>query len=342
MVPKVTFGIIVLNGEPFIRYNLRALYPFAHQIIVVEGAAPAAAGNATADGHSTDTTLRTLRDFKAREDPENKLVIVSAEDEGHPDGFWQGEKDEQSQAYTIRATGDYLWQVDVDEFYRGEDISLVLSLLENQPGITAMTFKQVTFWGGFNIVTDSWYLRREAVYCHRLFRWGPGYKYVTHRPPTVVNQNGRNLRSIHWINGKKTERLGIIMYHYSLLFPKQVFEKCDYYQQSEWAKRKKAIQWAKHNYMHLEHPYQVHNVYDFPSWLQRYKGPHPEQIEKMRTDIYLKRINISMRDMDDVKTLLDSQMYHIGIAVLKVVDYIDRVFRIPFRIIRKIWYQTVE
>ena len=35
--PRVTFGIIVLNGEPFTRYCLRSLYPFAHQIIVVEG-----------------------------------------------------------------------------------------------------------------------------------------------------------------------------------------------------------------------------------------------------------------------------------------------------------------
>jgi hypothetical protein len=36
--PRITFGMIVLNGEPFMRYNLQAIYPFAHQIIVVEGA----------------------------------------------------------------------------------------------------------------------------------------------------------------------------------------------------------------------------------------------------------------------------------------------------------------
>src|SRR3546814_12365174 len=31
--PRITFGMIVLNGEPFLRYNLRSLYPYAHQII---------------------------------------------------------------------------------------------------------------------------------------------------------------------------------------------------------------------------------------------------------------------------------------------------------------------
>ena len=105
-VAKVTFGIIVLNGEPFVRYNLRALYPLAHQIIVVEGAAPAAASIATPDGHSTDGTLEILRDFKVNEDPDNKLTIVTAEDNGYQNGFWPGEKYEQSQAYADRTTGD--------------------------------------------------------------------------------------------------------------------------------------------------------------------------------------------------------------------------------------------
>ena len=51
-LPRVSFGMIVLNGMPFVPYNLLALYPFAHQIIVVEGAAPGAAGIATPAGHS--------------------------------------------------------------------------------------------------------------------------------------------------------------------------------------------------------------------------------------------------------------------------------------------------
>jgi hypothetical protein len=34
----IIFGIILLNAQPFLEYNLHALYPFCHQIIVVEGA----------------------------------------------------------------------------------------------------------------------------------------------------------------------------------------------------------------------------------------------------------------------------------------------------------------
>jgi hypothetical protein len=61
--PRVSFGIIVLNGEPFVRYTLRALYPYAHQIIIAEGAAPGARNIATSDGHSRDGTLDTLHLF---------------------------------------------------------------------------------------------------------------------------------------------------------------------------------------------------------------------------------------------------------------------------------------
>ena len=38
MEPRITFGIIVLNGEPFIRYCLRQLYPHAHEITRAVGA----------------------------------------------------------------------------------------------------------------------------------------------------------------------------------------------------------------------------------------------------------------------------------------------------------------
>lgn len=88
--PRISFGMIVLNGAPFLRYNLRSIFPFAYEIIVGEGAVPGAAASATADDHSLDTTLETLYAFKAEEDPEDKLTIVTQ------DGFLI-EKDEMSQ-----------------------------------------------------------------------------------------------------------------------------------------------------------------------------------------------------------------------------------------------------
>ena len=237
--------MIVLNGEPFVRYNLRALYPFAHQIIVVEGAAPAAAGIATPEGHSIDGTLAALKQFKKHEDPDGKLLIATAEDEGHPNGFWPGEKHEQSQAYARRATGDYLWQVDVDEFYQPKGMQTGLEMLRSDPPITAVSFKTITFWGGFDYLTDGWYLRRGADVFHRLFKWRPDHRYTTHRPPTVVDANGKNLRQIRWLGGGALMKHDIRMYHYSLEFPRQVLEKSEYYGRAAWIPLNEFEQWAQ-------------------------------------------------------------------------------------------------
>ena len=304
-LPRVSFGMIVLNGEPFTRYSLRALYPFAHEIIVVEGAVPAAAGIATPDGHSRDGTLEALARFKAGEDPDDKLQIVTRE------GFW-AEKDEMSQAYAGRATGDYLWQVDVDEFYRPEAMRAVLNLLGDDPGITAVSFPMLTFWGAPAYVTDGWYLRYWANEIHRVFRWGPGYEYVTHRPPTVSDAQGCDLRTLKWLRASDMARRGVYLYHYSLLFPKQVVEKCDYYGQAEWARSRGAVRWAEQSYLRLERPFRVHNVYRYPSWLERFGGEHPPQAAAMWAEA-----GVEHRDSADVEALLGSWRYRAGRALLK-------------------------
>ena len=333
-LPKVTFGIIVLNGEPFTRYCLRALYPFAHEIIVVEGACMAAAGVATPDGHSSDGTLKTLHQFQAEEDPEKKMQIITR------DGFWS-EKDEMSQAYSLRATGDYLWQVDIDEFYKPEDMRRVLEMLSHAPRITAVSFEQITFWGGFDYIVDGWYLRRGAKIFHRLFKWGEGYQYVTHRPPTVFDPEGRDLRTVNWLTGKELARRGILLYHYALLFPKQVSEKCEYYGNAPWARRDRAEKWASDVFMNLENPYRVHNVYDYPSWLLRFTGAHPPQINAMREQIRAGQIEIVLRSVDDIESMLTSLPYRIGRFALKVLNpwahLSKRVWLLGIHGLRHLW-----
>jgi FkbM family methyltransferase len=317
--PRITFGIIVLNGQPFTPYLLRALYPFAHEIIVVEGAAPGARNIATPDGHSRDGTLAELRRFQDGSDPAGKVTIVTAEDEGHPDGWWPGEKHEQSRAYATRATGDYLWQVDIDEFYRPEEMARVIDMLRGDPTIDAVTFKQITFWGGLRYKTDGWYLRRGATYYHRLFKWGPGYQYATHRPPTVLDADGRDLRKGNWLNGEELARQGIHLYHYSLLLPKQVIEKCEYYGNAIWAKRPGAVAWAQDAFLRLGRPYRVHNVYDYPSWLERYDGPHPAEVVRLVDDLARAHPD-QLRQTADIERLLDTWWYGLGRGGLIIMD----------------------
>ena len=333
---KVTFGIIVLNGEPFTRYCLRALYPFAHEIIVVEGATLDAAAIATPDGHSIDGTLETLYRFKGEQDPENKVQIVTR------DGLWS-EKDEQSQAYAERATGDYLWQVDIDEFYKPEDMQFILKMLQNDPDITAISFKQITFWGGLDYVTDGWYLQWGAGVYHRLFKWCPGYRYVTHRPPTVHDSQGRNLRGLKWINGSKLAERGVFIYHYSLVFPKQVLDKCKYYSHTDWASHgSEAVEWAYDNFFSLKNPFRVHNVYQYPSWLERFQGQHPPEILRLQQHIRDGRISVELRRTDDIEQVLHLNSYMLRRVALKGLSplgkQVHQVWSLGVRAKRKFGY----
>ena len=323
--PKISFGIIVLNGEPFTRYCLRSIYPFAYQIIVVEGAVPAAASIAAPNGHSDDGTLETLRSFKAHEDPDNKISIVTAEEHGHPNGFWPGEKDEMSQAYAERAKGDYLWQVDIDEFYLPEHMESVFSLLRKDPKITAVSFKTITFWGGFDYITDGWHLRRGAGVFHRVFKWAPGYTYGKHRPPTVYDDMGRDLRGLKWIDGRESARRGIFLYHYSLTFPKQVDQKCRYYDQASWIGRNKYSEWARKHFTRLNDPLRVHNVYTSPSWIEPFRGQHPPQILVLHRDIKRGLHEIATRDTSDIKKVATTTRYRGSVAFLKLLDHPDRL-----------------
>jgi glycosyltransferase involved in cell wall biosynthesis len=340
--PRISFGIIVLNGEPFTKYCLRQLYPHAHEIIVVEGGSEKAALFAP-EGHSTDGTLQALEEFKEQEDPENKVQIVTR------DGFWP-EKDEQSQAYAARATGDYLWQVDIDEFYRHGDLAKVRALIAANPGIDLINLPQISFWGTPQIITESFYLRSDcAEICPRVFKWGPGYRYLTHRPPTVVDASGLDLQRKRAISGEKIAQMGVYFFHYSLLFPLQVRNKCRYYATtSDYTTRAHTpgiLDWAEHGYFHLRRPFRVHNVYKSLSWLRPFNLPQPEEAMKMWEDAVSGKIGVEVRDNRDAERLLHNPGYLaagtiLGLAATLMKYPPGRWFRIVYQGLERRWRQA--
>ena len=311
--PKVTFGIIVLNGQPFLEYNLLALYPFAHQIIVVEGATKSAAALAGPDGHSKDESLKMLTRFQSQRDPEDKLTIVSAADEGFADGFWP-EKNEMSQAYAKRATGDWLWQVDSDEFYLQEDMQEIGRLLADDDSITALSFPYREFFGGFDYLISGQWHKYDHPRFHRLFKWGPGYHYVQHRPPTVTDENGRDLRSLNWLSVPTNGGKKIYLHHYAYVLPKQAEQKAGYYANVSWTEAFRDNQrWMRESYTELKHPlFLGQRGRRELQWLERYRGPHPEQIGKLRSDLESGRVREALRPSDDIEALLRSPLYRLA------------------------------
>jgi glycosyltransferase involved in cell wall biosynthesis len=324
--PRVSFGIIVFNGEPFTRYCLRALYPYAHEIIVVEGGHEGTAAVATPDGHSTDGTLAAVEAFIAEEDPDGKVKLVTR------DGFWPmtdelgRRRTAQSRAYAELATGDYLWQVDIDEFYLPADMTRVLQLLATHLEITQMSFPFLDFWSRPDYkLASSKFLRKNQV--HRLFKWGEGYTYVTHQPPIVHDDAGRDLRTINWVRPDTTARMGITMHHYSHLLPSQMEQKAHVYRGQEPRSLGESLTWLQDSYLTLRRPYRVERHYYWPSWLERYSGPQPPQIRCMMEDIASGRLAVRLRRVDDAERLLASRWYPLGAQGLRAVEPLRQLWR---------------
>lgn len=315
--------MIVLNGEPFTRYCIRAIYPHAYEIIVVEGAVEKARSIATADGHSTDSTRETLASVKANEDPDNKITIISR------DGFWD-DKTVMSQAYTELATGDYLWQVDSDEFYLDEDIETIRNLLARDPTIDGASFRWLVFWGNENYITDGWMLRATKGF-NRLFRWEQGSDYNHYGPdpkgPTVTTPEGFRVTDGNWLAADYLAEQGIYLYHFSLVFPSQVLKKAQGYADgvSPRVDASQMYDWAQQNWISLSNPFRVHNRYQFISWLERYKGPLPKASVEMFDDIRSGKVDCPLRNMRDAIRIEQSPYYRLKRSFLRYAgDIIKR------------------
>lgn len=211
---RFSFGMIVFNGEAFLREVLESIYDFAYEIIVVEGPDKNARLMAGPDGGSRDRTMEILRSFP---DPAGKLKVIR--------GVWAN-KDAQCNRFIAEASGDYLWQVDDDEVYKADDLQAIERMLQADPEITAVSFCWHNFFKGFDRVMvadppyDVW----------RLFRLRPGYVFSTHRPPTVVDPaSGAVMNQVRPVCGQALAGQGIYIYHYSYVYDQQVRDKIAYH-----------------------------------------------------------------------------------------------------------------
>jgi len=218
---KISFGIIVVDGMPFIRHQLELLYPHAHQIIICEG------GDdiwKKLHGHrnSQDETIDFIQSFP---DPENKIEFIQKK--------WR-DKNHMCHEYSKRVTGDIVWHIDVDEFVDPAHIPYLISLFKKFPEYDAMAIPQIVFWGDAHTVIGaqngtpkkwSW----KWFHIDRIYRYKNGM-YVHHIPQRgyydpISKQvvQGRPFPPRFFIDR------GIYTYHFSYVFPQSVLIKMKYY-----------------------------------------------------------------------------------------------------------------
>lgn len=213
---KLTFGIIVLNGDFFLKQVLESIYPFAHAICIAEG--PVTYWRNKGVMQSTDDTLTILRDFP---DPQNKLIVESR-------GYV--EKDDQCRAWfaNVPSDTDYVFCVDSDEVHKPEYIEKLITFLEKEQP-SSVGFKSDSFYGGFDRIIGGF--ERDHSF-KRVLKYIPGCYYRTHRQPTLATKKGGDIVGRDITGNQLYQDIGIIMPHYSYVSPKGVFEKLQYYEES--------------------------------------------------------------------------------------------------------------
>jgi hypothetical protein len=129
----------------------------------------------------------------------------------------------------IRPDIDYIWNLDSDEVYKTEDLIKVIDLLKREKP-TSVGLRSCSFYGGFDDFLTGFELKTDNFL--RIFRYVDGSTWLTHRPPTIQYPVDSKIQRKHISSDQLYEMTGVQMYHYSYVFPDQVFRKINYYKDS--------------------------------------------------------------------------------------------------------------
>lgn len=266
---KISYVMNVLNGEPFIIYQLQSIYAHAHEIIIVEGAYLKFAF-ATNNGRSQDSTLQSIKNFP---DPENKVKLIVKE------GFYD-DRMEMCNEFMHHVTGDIIWQIDADEFYHNYTHIYVRDLFRSDSELDLVSFNFIDLFGSLKLQTDG--LEGTSLQdVRRVHRFSPGDLWINQRPPILGNlQNeAKVLRKV--IRGVEMERNGHLMFNLTMLFDKQIQDKFLYYQSKDFTGP--MTDWYEKSIRTFENQFNMLNFEGHLTYLTELKASLPEvcnEIEK--------------------------------------------------------------
>tara|TARA_R100001244_G_scaffold25113_4_gene25598 strand:- start:59711 stop:60547 length:837 start_codon:yes stop_codon:yes gene_type:complete len=272
---KISVGMLVVNGRPFIEAQLKNLYDIAHEIVICEG------GDKfwhARHGYwrSTDGTIDIIKNFP---DPDKKIKLIQKN--------WKN-KNEMSHTFSEGMTGDIIYSVDLDEFMNPTELVAVCKKLMTQP-FTSVTIPHYVFYGDFETLmamehSPTW------VQVPRIFKRQKN-SLIHHLPMAYWNMTTKTPYNPKKMPHKMVP--DVFIYHYSWVYRKSVRDKIAYYAhripgciRKDWldkyfedfASKKDALLKSKENIRPTEGAKQ---------FLLPFKGKHPEIVSEIQKDIAL-------------------------------------------------------
>lgn len=215
---KITYGIIVINGMPFIKHQLKLIYDHAYQIIICEGG-DNIWNEINGYRRSTDGTIEYIKSFN---DPQNKIKFIQKD--------WKN-KNEMCHEYSKHATGDIIWHIDVDEFVDPNHIPFIKKQFINKRN-QILSIPNFIMWGDTSTIVEASHNNKWVTNWfsfERIFRRCPG-KWIHHIPQRgYYDPQNQTVLPAPTVGPDIFKSEGIFIYHFSYILPNSVKAKIKYY-----------------------------------------------------------------------------------------------------------------
>lgn len=295
---KISYVMNVLNGEPFIKYQLDSIYNHAHEIIIVEGAYEKFKHAAATDGRSTDRTVYIIKDYP---DSLKKIILITKP------GFYDDRLD-MCNEFMHRVTGNVIWQVDVDEFYHQKTHDYIKKCFEDDENLDRVSFNFYDLFASPDYYIYG-YEALKLTNVNRVHRYTPGDRWLTQRPPLLCDKNGVKKVINKHMGGDKLEKHGYVMFNCTLFLRKQIEDKYQYYSTMS-RNVSKSDNYLDAVWDSFKNRYFLSGHKNSITYLKQIDVNVPKEVDKMWQDV-LKDSNYNgqRRNNADIETYFDSREY---------------------------------
>jgi glycosyltransferase involved in cell wall biosynthesis len=207
---KLSVQMIVLNEADFVEACLDGIYPYAHDISIVDGSVPYTRwiGWTNEQGGSLDDSAAIIQNYINTKDVNNKIKFQT--------NVAASSKIELRNTAIEPLTGDWILLLDSDEFYTKHDMDTILTRLAALPsGTLGITYPFKQFW--------TWNLYGQGIVMERMYR---------NTPSTIYQGDPKEGQNIYiegkklWGSGRTKHYDDVFCYHYSpFLVNSALFEK---------------------------------------------------------------------------------------------------------------------
>ena len=218
-------------------------------------------------------------------------------------------------------------------FIKPHDMRRICEYLADNPDTNCLTCNFFHFWGGFDYNVDGGLFMSQRFgepwgAVRRVFKWGEGFRYGKHRPPTVFNGAGTDITLANKYNISKLPNFSpVYMYHYSNVFPDQVIAKGKYY--ASFIPDAQDQQEKFEGFMEPLDETRAIKVFDFFGryhWITRFGSSHPAAIQELIRDLRNGKFHLSLRQTDDIERVLRSPTYNNKIKMLRRIEYLRSLY----------------